>query len=463
MPFLDQLQRWANERPDDTAVVVGGQRLTWESLQKLAADLVSESPRVTVLTEGNSVEFVARFAAAVAGERQCAVLDPSWPEHLRSEVRSRLGEPAPASGTALADGPADSSFLIGMTSGTTSVPKAFTRSRQSWVRSFQASMAFFGLEEADKTMAPGPLASSLNLYALSECLYAGSEFHTLESFDVGDVHAAITHDGITRLVLVPTMLRLLSERGLLGGVDASGVRSIICAGSKLDARTLEAARRWAPNATLFEYYGASELSFVSGLGLAPGQDPSPGGSGIGRPFPGVEVSIMDDDGGILPDGVDGNICVRSGMVSNGYLWGDDGQALRRFGDWFTVGDQGYLADGELHILGRRSDMIITSGKNVYPHEVELALACVPGVAAAVAAGMPDDLRGQRVVAGIVPSHGGVTATQVKTGLEEVLARDKRPIQYYILDELPLTDRGKVSRQLLLDWIGGGDRKARRLV
>jgi long-chain acyl-CoA synthetase len=463
MPFLDQLQRWANERPDDTAVVVGGQRLTWESLQKLAADLVAESPRVTVLTEGNSVEFVARFAAAVAGERQCAVLDPSWPEHLRSEVRSRLGEPTPASGTVLADGPADSSFLIGMTSGTTSVPKAFTRSRQSWVRSFHASMAFFGLEEADKTMAPGPLASSLNLYALSECLYAGSEFHTLESFDVGDVHAAITHDGITRLVLVPTMLRLLSERGLLGGVDASGVRSIICAGSKLDARTLEAARRWAPNATLFEYYGASELSFVSGLGLAPGQNPSPGGSGIGRPFPGVEVLIMDDDGGILPDGVDGNICVRSGMVSNGYLWGDDGQALRRFGDWYTVGDQGYLADGELHILGRRSDMIITSGKNVYPHEVELALACVPGVAAAVAAGMPDDLRGQRVVAGIVPSHGGVTATQVKTGLEEVLARDKRPIQYYVLDELPLTDRGKVSRQLLLDWIGEGDRKARRLV
>lgn len=463
MPFLDQLQRWANERPDDTAIVVGGQRLTWESLQKLAADLVPESPQVTVLTEGNSVEFVARFAAAVAGERQCAVLDPSWPEHLRNEVRARLGAPAPASGTALADGPAESSFLIGMTSGTTSVPKAFTRSRKSWVLSFEASMAFFGLDPTDKTMAPGPLASSLNLYALSECLYAGSEFHTLESFDVGDVHGAITYDGITRLVLVPTMLRLLSERGLSGGVDASGVRSIICAGSKLDARTLEAARRWAPNATLFEYYGASELSFVSGLGLAPGQIPSPGGSGIGRPFPGVEVLIMDDDGGILPDGADGNICVRSGMLSNGYLWGDDGQALRRFGDWFTVGDQGYLTDGELHILGRRSDMIITSGKNVYPHEVELALASVPGVAAAVAAGMPDDLRGQRVVAGIVPSHGGVTATQVKTGLEEVLARDKRPAQYYVLDELPLTDRGKVSRQLLIDWIGEGDRKARRLV
>ena len=165
---------------------------------------------------------------------------------------------------------------------------------------------------------------------------------------------------------------------------------------------------------------------------------------------------------MLPDGTAGNICVRSGMVSNGYLWGDDGQALRCFDGWFTVGDQGYLADGELHILGRRADMIITAGKNVYPHEVELALASVPGVASAVAAGMADDVRGQRVVAGVVPSHGGVTATQLKAGLEEVLARDKRPLQYFALAELPLTDRGKVSRRILLDWITGNDPRIRRL-
>ena len=306
------------------------------------------------------------------------------------------------------------------------------------------------------TLAPGPLAASLNLYALSECLYAGSEFQTLETFDVGDVHAAITYDRVSRLVLVPTMLRMLSERGLTGCVDASGVRTIICAGSKLDARTLEAARRWAPNATIYEYYGASELSFVSGAGLPAGEAAEVGGTGIGRPFPGVDVRILDDSGDPLPDGAAGNICVRSGMVSNGYLWGDDGQALRSFDGWFTVGDQGYLDAGELHILGRRADMILTAGKNVYPHEVELALAAVPGVAAAIAAGMPDDLRGQRVVAGIVPSAGAVTATQLKAGLESILARDKWPLHYYSVTELPTTDRGKVSRNLLLDWISAGD-------
>ncbi|MGO4190329.1 class I adenylate-forming enzyme family protein [Arthrobacter sp. YAF17] len=469
MPFLDRLQRWADDRPDGTAVVVAGQRLSWEELRDTAAGLVPDAPTVTVLSEENSLHFAAAFASGVAGERQCAVLDPSWPAQLQDGIRDRIrglsirsGGAAAASATELADGPPDTPFLIGLTSGTTSVPKAFSRSRRSWQLSFDASVEFFGLTSDDKTLAPGPLAASLNLYALAECLYAGSEFHTLSGFDVGDAHAAVSHDGITRLVLVPTMLRLLSERGLSGGVDASGIRSIICAGSKLDARTLEAARRWAPNATIFEYYGASELSFVSGAGLPPGQQPEQRGTGIGRPFPGVEIRILDDDGAELPDGADGNISVRSGMVSNGYLWGDDGQALQSFDGWHTVGDQGYLDGGTLHMLGRRSDMIITAGTNVYPHEVELALASVPGVAAAVAAGQADDLRGQKVVAGIVPSHGGVTATQVKAGVEDVLARNKRPLEYFALAELPLTDRGKLSRELLLAWIARNDPRIRRL-
>lgn len=466
MPFLNRIQRWADERPHETAVVIAGRRLSWTEFRDSAAALVADAKAVTSLCEANSVDFATRFAAAVAGGRQCAVLDPAWPVQLQEDIKRRVDAAAlPAAVSpddALADGGPEGTFLIGLTSGTTSVPKAFTRSRRSWQESFDASIEFFGLRQDDVTLAPGPLAASLNLYALAECLYAGSEFQTLESFDVGDVHAAIAHDRVTRLVLVPTMLRMLSERGLTGCVDASGVRTIICAGSKLDARTLEAARRWAPNATIFEYYGASELSFVSGAGLPARQLAVHGGTGIGRAFPGVDVRILDDAGMPLPDGEAGNICVRSPMISNGYLWGDDGQALKSFDGWFTVGDQGYLAEGELHILGRRADMILTAGKNVYPHEVELALSAVPGVSAAVAAGMTDDLRGQRVVAGVVPSHGAVTATQLRAGLEELLARDKRPLQYYLLAELPTTDRGKVSRSMLLEWIEGRDPRVRSL-
>ncbi|NQD87308.1 AMP-binding protein [Paenarthrobacter sp. CM16] len=462
MPFLDKLQHWADERPHDTAVVVGSNRLTWVELRDAAAALLGDANPTTVLAEPNSVRFVERYAAAVAGERRCAVLDPEWPAPMIEDVTSRIVEAGTPAGTDLVDGEPSSTFLIGLTSGTTSVPKAFTRSRRSWQASFEASIEFFDLRQDDRTLAPGPLSASLNLYALSECLFAGAAFHTLETFDVGAAHAAITHDGITRLVLAPTALRLLSERGLAGDVDASGLRSIICAGSKLDARTLEAARRWAPHASLYEYYGASELSFVSGTRLAAGEPLDSGGTGIGLPFPGVELRILDDAGQPRPDGGQGNICVRSGMVSNGYLWGDDGQALRCLDGWYTVGDQGFLEEGILHILGRRSDMIITSAKNVYPHEVELALASVPGVDFAVAAGAPDDIRGQKVVAGVVPACGSVTATQLRTGLDGLLARDKWPLQYYLLGELPLTDRGKVSRKIFLDWIKNHDPRAQLL-
>jgi AMP-binding enzyme len=225
VPFLNRIQMWADLRPAETAIAVWGRGFSWAELRGAAEELVPSTPETYILSEANSAEFAALYCAGIAGGRQIAVLDPAWTPQAREEVTRRLPSPSRAAGTALEDGDPDSAFLIGFTAGTTSTPKAFTRSRRSWQASFDASIEFFGLRPDDKTFAPGPLSASLNLYALSECLYAGTEFHTLRSFDVGDAHAVIIHDGITRLVLVPTMLRLLSERGLMASVDASSIRT----------------------------------------------------------------------------------------------------------------------------------------------------------------------------------------------------------------------------------------------
>jgi long-chain acyl-CoA synthetase len=150
------------------------------------------------------------------------------------------------------------------------------------------------------------------------------------------------------------------------------------------------------------------------------------------------------------------------MVCQGYLWGDDGKALRCLDGHFTVGDQGYLQNGELHILGRSSDMINTAGKNIYPHQVELALSSIPSVQTAVEVGMPDDLRGHRVVAGVVPSCGGLTATTLNSGLEALLSKDKRPLHYYLLSQIPLTDRGKVDRKMFLAGMNNNDARLSQL-
>ncbi|WP_278855929.1 AMP-binding protein [Kocuria palustris] len=165
----------------------------------------------------------------------------AWPEDMAEQVRERCASslPADSAPAQLRDGEPESTFLIGLTSGTTDLPKGFRRSRDSWRRSFEASAAHFGLVPQDRVLAPGPLAGSLNLYALSECLHAGAGSVTLLEFDVAGAHAAIARHGITRLVVVPTMLRVLAERGLAAGVDASGVTAIVCAGQKLDPTTFE--------------------------------------------------------------------------------------------------------------------------------------------------------------------------------------------------------------------------------
>ena len=124
-----------------------------------------DTPAVTVLAEENSLHFAAAFAAAVAGERQCAVLDPPWPQQLQDGIRDRIRDAVPAaSGAAaataaaaeLVDGPPDTTFLIGLTSGTTSVPKAFTRSRRSWQLSFDASVSSSAWPRTTRPWRPGP-------------------------------------------------------------------------------------------------------------------------------------------------------------------------------------------------------------------------------------------------------------------------------------------------------------------
>jgi long-chain acyl-CoA synthetase len=464
MPFLDQLQHWATVQPQATAVEVGDDRLSFAGLRDLAAARVAAMPFLSSVCLPNGIEFVVDIVAGVAGGRRCAVRDPAWPAAERHDVQRRLdsmavsvpGDAAGSRGAELSDGPPDSVFLVGFTSGTTSLPKAFTRTRRSWQMAFELSRDYFGLSAQDRTLAPGPLTASLNLYALAESLHAGAAFVTLPRFDVGAALACITDRGITRLVAAPTALLLIGERALASGVDGSSLTGIISAGARLDAATLVLLRRWAPNAAIFDYYGAAELSFVAASVLRPGEPAAPRTTAVGLPFPGVEIRIVDDAGRSMAEGVPGNIFVRSPLVSEGYAWGDDGEAFRRDGDWCTVGDQGYLAaDGVLHFLGRRADMIVTAGRNVYPQEVETALQAVEGVEAVVATGIPDAYRGTRLVAAVLGSPEA-DARRLRAAGRSLLADAKRPLSYYALAELPLTATGKVSRQLLARWIDEED-------
>ncbi|RAN74348.1 hypothetical protein B5P43_29730 [Bacillus sp. SRB_336] len=503
MPFIDQLQRWARADPHRAAVVVGTERLSFAQLLAAAKAHAVTQPAggaaLAIIDEPNGTLLAARFAGGVAGHGVAAVLDSSWPRELKAAITERARAWAareyapPATQPGFRDGTPGSTFLLGLSSGTSGVPKAFTRSRESWRASFAAGAAYFAITAADVTLAPGPMAASMNLYALGEALFTGSTFVALPRFSADAVLHAVRHDAATRLVLVPTALALLARRGLESGQGPGALSSIVCAGSALPADVVELVRRWAPRARVFQYYGASELGFVAASQAGDRIGPSGGATPCaGRAFPGAELSVRGTDGLPVDPGESGSICVRGPYVGNGYAWGDDGLAFNVLpggeasgeasggnalggdvsGDpWYTVHDQGFLdGSGRLHVVGRASDMIVTGGANVYPQQVEADLEAEAGPGTVVVTGVPDPVRGQRVVAGLFPVAGfpgGVplTAGQLLAGCRRraaALPAHQRPTRYYALAELPLTGRGKVSRALLQAWIGEGDARAQRI-
>lgn len=506
MPFIDQLQRWARTAGQNAAVVVGEHRLTFAQLLAAATSAPARSTPATaqpveVIDEPTSTALAARFCAAVYSGKVAMVIDAQWSPDIRHRLRDAALDWA--NGAALGAS-AEPPFLLGLSSGTSGLPKAFTRSSASWQESMGRSVEFFEVTQRTITLAPGPLAASMNLYALGESIYAGSTFVALPHFSPAAALAALEEHKVNRLVLVPTVLELLAGAGLRTHQSGQQLTSIVCAGSALSPGALALAREWAPNAAIHQYYGAAELGFVAASGADRSGTPAIPETSVGSAFPGVLISIRDGHGKRVDRGVEGTIYVKSPYVCSGYAWGDDGLAFsslaanapwRQNGqdraeseleletesdarEWFTVHDQGRLDDaGRLHVLGRASDMIITAGANVYPHAVEAALAAAAAASSdgrhvsVLVTGRADPLRGQRLVAGLYASEGTAAGAGERnaTALLAVcrlaaakLPASHRPSQYYLLDALPLTGSGKISRAIFTQWLNEGDPRAQRL-
>lgn len=337
----------------------------------------------------------------------------------------------------------DDPFLIGFTSGTTARPKAFFRSRASWRASLARGHALFELGHRPATLSPGSLAHGLGLYAMIETLHAGGTFHALPRWVPDAVIDLLASGAIRRLVAVPTMIARLDAPAAARGLVFPAVEAVITAGDKLNAAHIAQMATLFPRAGIREYYGASELGFVSVGTVRPENPAMPPGS-VGMAFPGVTISIRDSQGRKLGPGEAGIVHVESDLVCDGYLWGDDGQAFRRHGGEATVGDLGWLSEaGALTLLGREGGMIVTSGFNVYPSEVEAALRAVPGITEAIVLGVDDALRGKALVAvlaGALPA-----AAAVAEALQGQLPPYKIPRRFVRAEAWPMTASGKIAR------------------
>jgi long-chain acyl-CoA synthetase len=211
------------------------------------------------------------------------------------------------------------------------------------------------------------------------------------------------------------------------------------------------AERWqkVTGCALFEGYGMTESSPVATMNRPDLKEYT---GSIGMPAPSTELSIQDDDGQLLAQGEVGEICIRGPQVMRGYWQRPEDTAKTITADgWLRTGDMGRMDEqGYFYIVDRKKDMILVSGFNVYPNEIEDVIATMPGVLEVAAVGVPDEKSGEAVKVVIVKKDESLTAEQVKAYCKDQLTGYKQPRLIEFRSELPKTNVGKILRRELRD-------------
>ncbi len=350
----------------------------------------------------------------------------------------------------------DDPHEIIFTSGTTGEPKGVVWSDGTVIwNSIQQVMDF----------QLGPQHSSyaiIDLYYIGgrhdftwPILHQGGTVHIKPSsnFDAEETIRYIAANSITHILWVPTMLYEILRLPNLAEFDLSSLKMIMCGGQPVSADSTERAHAAFPGTDFIQVYGLTEgggsVSFVP-----PEYSRAKPGS-AGRPSQHVEMRIVDEQGNPLPANVNGEIVIRAPSVTPGY-WADQELTDRLIVDGFLhTGDMGHFdADGFLYISGRKDDMIISGGMNIFPAEIEDVLRTHEGVADVAVIGLPDRKWGEVVCAVVQPEpEARLQQQQLIDYCYERLAGFKKPSSVQVVDEIPCTAGGKPKKFLLRERFG----------
>lgn len=293
----------------------------------------------------------------------------------------------------------------------------------------------WGITASDRNLAIAPMSHSAPLRFPLITLMRGGSVIVPRGFDPEVSSRLIEQGAVTTSFMAPTLLQRL-----LGASPPArhSMRLLAHAGAPCPQHVRSHARAVFGDETLREFYGSTEGQFTI---CTPVEfDDRPGT--VGRARPGRALRIDDTE----------HIWCRVPEHARFSYWRDpEKTAAAWHDDEFTVGDLGRLDDsGYLYLDGRRSDLIISGGVNVYPAEVERIVLDLPGVGQAIVFGVPDDTWGQRVC---LAFNGSATETQVQQHCTERLAPYKRPKSVYRIDDFPLTHSGKIDRRSVPHALG----------
>jgi long-chain acyl-CoA synthetase len=387
----------------------------------------------------NSALLLASVLGALRAGYAPVMLGTTLTARERSELLADVGPGLVVEGTTLAAAqsapeadldPYMHARPMHFTSGTSGRPKAVW---SGWLDRHAAGVLVAGegsawaIGPADVHLVCGPMSHSAPLRFPLVTLATGGSVVVPHGFDPLVASRLIESGTVTTTFMAPAHLqRILAA----GPPAAASMRLVAHAGSACPLHVRTGARTLFGDAALREFYGSTEGQFTI---CTPAEfDAHPGT--VGRARPGRVLRIDDE----------GHIWCRVPPYARFSYWGDlEKTAAAWDGDWFTVGDLGRLdAEGYLYLDGRRSDLIITGGVNVYPAEIERVVLDLPGVAQAVVFGVPDEQWGQRVCLAVI---GDVTEGALRLHCAEQLAPYKRPKSVFRVESFPLTHNGKVDR------------------
>lgn len=282
---------------------------------------------------------------------------------------------------------------------------------------------------------------------LSQAVKQGARVLLVDGFDPGGLLDLIKAEGVTNLPIAPPVIAAWAGRDDLAD-KLAGVERIMSGASALDPDLAEAFEISSGH-FVDQGYGLTETAPViaTTLGSPRAHAEAPKRGSVGRPLPGIELRIVEASGADANPGDPAEVWVRGDNVFTGY-WpdgvdgpGDDG--------WYATGDIGFLDDeGDLSLVDRLRELVIVSGFNVYPFEVEEVIAEVAGVGQIAVVGVPDDETGESVLAFVVPAADATTPTlaeDIDAHCRERLARFKWPRRIVIVEGLPYSATGKVAK------------------
>ena len=494
----DVIRTYAAERPDVVAVRQADRSLTYAELDERSSRL-AQALRATGAGPGSRVAYLDRsapevvellFAAAKVGavlvpvnwrlavpELRVVLEDARSPllvvgsefEEAAAEVVAAMTAPprvvrvaADYEGWLHAHEPRDPGFrgeagdvvLQLYTSGTTGVPKGVLTTHRNLAACAETS-PYWQFDSETVSATPLPMFHIGGIGWTFLGLWNGATTILVRDFVPDVVLELLERERVTNAIFVPTMLQMLTAAPGAAARDYSALRSITYGASPITTRVLKAALRTF-RCALYGVYGLTE-STGGVVQLEPEDHEADGPRehllrSVGRPLPWVELRVVDPASGTeRASGEVGEVWLRAPNVTPGYFERPEETAAALTADgWLRTGDGGYVDEsGYLFLTDRIKDMIVSGGENVYPVEVEEALAAHPGVLDVAVIGVPDDRWVEAVSAVVVRRPGWeVTAEELVALARERLAGYKIPRSIEFVDDLPRTPSGKVLKREL---------------